>query len=64
MILRGAQAIGDYIGVNEKTGRRWIKAHPGFPVKRFKRRLMADSRKIDLWQEIIVEPANEESLPA
>jgi len=48
--LDGGKAIAAYVGRDVRTIRRWIKS-AGFPVFRLQGRLVADTRRIDLWRE-------------
>lgn len=48
--LYGAKAIADFVGVTERTVRRWIADdEPGFPVLRGKGRWFAHSGDLRRW---------------
>lgn len=57
MILTGARAIAAHVGRSERTLRRWIREDPLCPVQRFRRQLLADSRKLDVYVRLYTRPA-------
>lgn len=47
--LRGVKAIADFLGVTDRTVRRWIVAAKGFPVHRVGGRYAAHTADLRAW---------------
>lgn len=47
--LRGVKAIADFLGVSDRTVRRWIASAAGFPVHRIGGRYAANTSELRRW---------------
>lgn len=47
--LRGVKAIADFLGVTDRTVRRWIASAAGFPVHRVGGRYTAHTGELRAW---------------